>query len=134
DADEPYDLAIVDLRMPGMDGVELARRLRADARLASLPLVLLTWVGMHSRDLANQSLGITVALTRPIRQQPLLDALRAALRAQSDGTLEPGQAAPVLIEPAPLPCAGTKARVLVAEDNPVNQRVAVRMLARLGFG
>jgi signal transduction histidine kinase/DNA-binding response OmpR family regulator/putative methionine-R-sulfoxide reductase with GAF domain len=131
---QPYDLAIIDLRMPGMEGLELARCLRSDALLATLPLVLLTWVGMHSRDLVDQSLGIAVALTKPIHRQPLLDALRTALRAQAAGRLEAGQPAPVPTEPAFGPTAGSKARVLVAEDNPVNQRVAVRMLARLGLG
>jgi CheY-like chemotaxis protein len=131
---QPYTLAILDTQMPGMDGLTLARTLKHDPSLANLPLVLLTRMGMHGRELVDQSFGVAVALAKPIRQSQLLEALRAALRGSSMGSPELSLPAPVLSEPGIVPGAGGRARVLVVEDNPVNQRVAVRMLARLGLG
>jgi signal transduction histidine kinase/DNA-binding response OmpR family regulator len=131
---EPYNLAILDTQMSGMDGLELARTIKRDPDLARLPLVLLTWVGMHGRELVDQSFGGAVALTKPIRQSHLRDALRTAFRAPSADTTARCQPAPAPLGTATEPPAGPRARVLVAEDNPVNQRVAVRMLARLGLG
>src|SRR5205823_2872006 len=65
---KPYSLAILDTQMPGMDGLTLARTIRRNPHLSSLPLVLLTWVGMHGRERVDQSFEIAVALPKPIRQ------------------------------------------------------------------
>src|SRR5262249_49740610 len=138
---EPYDLAILDMQMPEMNGLELARVIKADADLASVPLVLLTSLGAHTRELAHQSDDVAIALTKPVHHPRLREAIWTALRSRSSAAparqrratgprgLEPG-----LRGLATVPSVGISGRVLVAEDNPVNQRVAVRMLARLGLG
>src|SRR5262249_30012130 len=90
--------------------------------------------GMHGREVAFRQSGIAVALTKPVRQPQLLDALGVAL-GQRPATPPPARAQVSVVETSsPLPLMGARPRVLVAEDNPVNQRVAIRMLERLGLG
>ena len=103
--------------MPGLDGVEVARRVRALPGGQALPVVLLSSLGHRPADVAG--LGLR-HLTKPVKAGPLREALTGALGAQR--TSGP-QAAPV-----PLP----RLRVLLAEDNVVNQKVATLMLERLG--
>ncbi len=148
----PYDLALLDLQMPGMDGLMLARAITSDPTLAATRLVLLTSLGGggHASAAARQA-GILATLTKPVRQAQLYDTLvtvltspvlsgpgGAGLRAAPLAPLAPsatvapvgplGAAAPAV---PPLPSLGSG--VLLAEDNAVNQRVTQRMLEKLGY-
>jgi two-component system, sensor histidine kinase and response regulator len=127
-AGEPYDLAVLDMQMPGMDGMDLARRIKADPDLSRTRLVLLTSMGRRGDGEAARQSGIGAYLTKPIRQSELYDALVAVMS-------EPTGEEPRLVTRHSLRerKAIARARVLVAEDNPVNQKVAVRMLERLGY-
>jgi CheY-like chemotaxis protein/HPt (histidine-containing phosphotransfer) domain-containing protein len=124
-AGEPYDLALVDGRMSEMDGLELAQQIRADPVLARLKLVLLS--SSDGDTLAEQALqvGIQELLYKPVRQIELYKTLGRLLSRTAEPTSERA------ISPfAYLPrFAG---RILVAEDNPVNQEMAVAILAVLG--
>jgi len=126
---DPVDLAILDMHMPGMDGVELARAIRALPARARLPLVLLSSIG---QDLSAAERGLFAAvLSKPAKPGPLHDALcRAASRPAPD---VPGAAAPGPDIVAESPREPRLERILVAEDNPVNQRVAQHLLTRLGY-
>ena len=117
-----------------MDGLALARQIRADPALAGLPLVLLTSIAVHDRDLTGAQLGIAVTLTKPVRSSQLLHALGLALRMHADVVPVASPPAPAAVGTASGHATHTGLRVLVAEDNPVNQLVAVRMLERLGYG
>ena len=133
-AGRPFDLALLDLQMPGIDGLELAAQIKSTAGLADLPLVMLTSVGTHGREAALRESGIVATLTKPVRQPQLLATLTEVLGARGavEGTARP--LADAGSAPTPLRTVTGRPRVLVAEDNPVNQRVAVRMLERLGLG
>jgi CheY-like chemotaxis protein len=124
DRGEPFDGAILDLMMPGMDGLELARAIRADARFARLPLVLLTSLHVSARD--AEGAGVVARLTKPVRRSELYNAVVEAL---CPAFGEPDQ-------PEDFPTTGRpntrNLRVLLVEDNAVNQRVALAMLKRLG--
>ncbi|HVD34575.1 MAG TPA: response regulator, partial [Rubrobacter sp.] len=122
---EPYDLAVLDMQMPGMDGMELARRIKADHSFSPIRLVLLTSMGRRDEE-ASQS-GIQAYLTKPVRQSELYDALVTVM---SGMTLEKKRL--VTLHSLRKQKAGAH-RVLVAEDNPVNQKVAQRMLENLGY-
>jgi signal transduction histidine kinase/CheY-like chemotaxis protein len=123
---ETFDLAVLDMQMPGMDGLRLAQHLRVYESSKELPLVLLTSLGRT--EAANASKLFTAQLTKPIKASALFDVLtsilvpdRVAKHARIEHSLNGEMAAEV-----PL-------RILLAEDNPVNQRVGVLVLNRLGY-
>lgn len=128
---EPYDLAIVDMRMPEMDGVGLARAVRGDPSLSSTRLVLLTSVGPHGGTGEARRAGFTAVLTKPVRQSRLYEALLSAVGSPEKETSS-AQRRPAGSGGA-RPSAASGLRVLVAEDNPVNQKVATGMLESLGY-
>ena len=121
----PYDLAILDFNMPGMDGVELARAIRDDQSITSLPLALLT-SSSAEREPAKAA-GVAVYMTKPVRHRRLHNALVHMLidNEQPKPTATPRGTVPTpAVEPR---------RVLVAEDNLVNQVVARATLEKLGY-
>jgi two-component system, sensor histidine kinase and response regulator len=126
-AGEPYDLAVLDMQMPVMDGIELARKIKADPALSPIRLVLLTSMGRRGEDEVASQSGIEAYLTKPVRQSDLYDALVTVM----SGTPSEGRRLGTL-RGLRRQKAGTH-RVLVAEDNPVNQKVAARMLENLGY-
>ncbi|MDS4039932.1 MAG: response regulator [Candidatus Competibacter sp.] len=123
-AGQPYDLALVDMRMPEMNGLELARQVRADPVLAGLELVLLSSNGGDT--LAEQAVqaGMQGLLHKPVRQAELYHTLGKLL----SRAVEPVN--PLLVSPAAQP--RFSGRILVAEDNPVNQAMALAVLETLG--
>ncbi len=116
-----YDVVILDHQMPGMDGMELAERLRAiDPKL---PLVLQTSLGGPPKGARTDLLNASLA--KPVKSSALFDALATAMlgKRESAGAVQRADVA------LPLP----PMRVLVVEDNPVNTKLALRMLERLGL-
>jgi len=123
----PFDLAVVDRLMPGLDGFDVARRARSEEPLARTALVLVT-SGPYTRlSIEAPDAGFDAFLTRPLKLQQLAEgvALARGMRTVPAAAPSPGN-----IEDAGTPVLG--ARVLLAEDNTVNQRVATRMLVKLG--
>ena len=124
---ESFDLAILDMHMPGMDGLELAREIAK--RHAALPLVLFSSLGRRE---AGDSEGLFKAyLAKPIRQSHLFDTLVSLL---VDGAVT-RIAAPAAAKPQMDPgMAGRHPlRILLAEDNVVNQKLALRLLQQMGY-
>jgi len=121
---EAYDLAILDLNMPGMDGLELARTIAAEPSIADARLFLLSSSGRVARE-ASEAAGLSATLTKPVRQSELFNCLIAGLQV-ADVAKEPEQAIISTTQ------AETHAHVLLVEDNTMNQLVATRMLAKLG--
>jgi CheY-like chemotaxis protein/HPt (histidine-containing phosphotransfer) domain-containing protein len=128
---KPYDVVILDMQMPGMDGRELARRIKADPAISSAKLILLTSFAGRGDGAEARRAGIQAYLTKPVRQSQLYDAI-VTLIARPE---EPGLEDTHLITRHSISerRAARRARVLIAEDNPVNQKVAVRMLETLGY-
>ncbi|HWI17656.1 MAG TPA: response regulator [Vicinamibacterales bacterium] len=120
-----FDLLILDVQMPGVDGFELAASVRQLQAYATVPIVLMTSLGeMEDRE-RLQSLGITVRLHKPLKALQLRMALTNAL-SNGDTAGKPPMIAPLVPQPA-------RARILVAEDNTVNQKVALLQLRKLGY-
>ena len=127
--DDPFQLVILDYHMPGMDGLELARRIKADPALAALRLVLLTSLGERGQGELACEIGVAAYLTKPVRQQQLHQCLGTVMGRQ---TLKHAES---LITRHTLAEARTRARlpILLAEDNAINQKVVVQMLKKLGY-
>ncbi len=130
---DPYRLALIDEAMPGVDGLALARSIRGDARFAGLGLVLLTSLAVRPPNQHLDELQIAGCIAKPLSSrgvraalQPLLTPGAAADSARSPTANRP-QRAP---DGSPVALAG---RLLVVEDNPVNQRVARAILEKLGL-
>jgi two-component system sensor histidine kinase/response regulator len=126
-AGEPYELVILDFHMPEMDGTELALAIRRTPSLRSARLVMLT--SAAGREPAAREARVDRFLTKPIRRARLLETVADVLAAPADVPAV-APAAPV---PAPALPPPSRGRVLVAEDNAVNQVVIKGMLARHGF-
>ena len=127
----PYDLALLDMQMPEMDGLTLARAIKADPRIAATRLIILTSLGKTMSAVELKAVGIDAYLVKPVKRSRLFDCLVDVVghaRAE-DIFSKPSVAAPTTAPAAaPLP----KVRILLAEDNRVNQKVALAQLKKLG--
>jgi CheY-like chemotaxis protein len=123
---ESFDLAILDMHMPGMDGLALAREIRA--RKAVLPLVLFSSLGR--REAADTDGLFNAYLAKPLRQSQLFDTL-AGLLAHDEKSK--ASAAPAKASMDPGMAARHPLRILLAEDNLVNQKLALRLLQQMGY-
>ncbi|HEX6138438.1 MAG TPA: GAF domain-containing protein [Casimicrobiaceae bacterium] len=126
DDGEAFDLAIVDMHMPDMDGVALARQMRA--RRSGLPLVLASSLGR--REIGDDERLFEAYLLKPIRQSQLFDTLVAVV-----GEERPREATPVAAAARydARMAARHPLRILLAEDNVVNQKLALRILQQMGY-
>nr|MDA3874328.1 response regulator [Kiritimatiellia bacterium] len=123
--DQEYTIAILDMQMPDMDGVTLARAIKGDPLLAGTRLILMSSVGVSPSRFLIQQIGFSSVLMKPVPQSECLQALQKALARSPkthDGLELPDHGSAM---------ASYKGSwVLVAEDNPVNQQVAIGMLKR----
>src|SRR5205823_4440509 len=131
---DPFNLVILDLQMPEMDGLTLAQTIRADPLIQKTRLVMLTSLGLRLDAEAWRSAGIDAYLVKPVKESRLFDCL-ATVMAETTG--------PTAGHPDALQAAGAPgrahalnpkhARILMAEDNVVNQKVGLRQLKKLGY-
>ena len=136
-AGDPYQVVLLDYQMPEMDGATLAAAIKADPLLSDTLLIMLTSVG-HWREVRHmQGASIDACLVKPVRQSQLQNTLATAWSKKVQSGFSTRTKALQEIAALKSQLAGTFAgvpvRVLVAEDNAVNQKVAVRMLERLGL-
>lgn len=122
----PYPLALVDMQMPDMDGFELAENIRKHPEYLVSTIMMLTSDGKRGDATRCRELGIASYLMKPIAQSELLDAIMTALG-------EPAQSSqPVLITRHSLRESRHSLNLLLAEDNVINQTLAIRLLQKLG--
>ena len=124
---KPYDLALLDVQMPEMDGLTLARAIKADPAIAGTRLILLTGFSKRISPEEPRAAGNTDCCFKPVRQSRLFACLANALLGPST---TPRTLAKALIAPSLRP---QQIRVLIAEDNIVNQRVTFGQLKKLGY-
>ncbi len=136
---DPYQVVIADYQMPGIDGATLAATIKADPAIKDTVVIMLTSVG-HWRELSVQEgASVDACLVKPVRHSQLLNALATAwsskLQAKAEGRSELDYQTSLTSLKSTLAGrrADSRVRALVAEDNVVNQKVACRLLDRLGI-
>lgn len=131
DENDPFHLAVIDMQMPGMDGLALGRAIKADPRLAGVAMVMLTSMGARGDAKRFHEAGFRAYALKPIRRRDLLNILQRVLSdtaPEDNPQIITRQSARERV--LPLPSTG---RILIAEDNITNQQVAVGILTKLGM-
>jgi two-component system, sensor histidine kinase and response regulator len=136
---KPFDIAILDLMMPGMNGFKLAEAIKANSEIAPVALVLLPSYGQRGHGEAARQVGIAAYLQKPVRQLELHSCLTAVMAQVASG--DPIKAQELVTRYSlretearqKLKPALSGIRILVAEDNAVNQKVALGQLRSLGY-
>lgn len=130
--EQPFDLAVLDMHMPMMSGLDLAFAIQRDQRIPRLKLILMSSLsqGLPTADLRKA--GIALSLTKPVRQSQLYQAFLDAL-ADSPGAARVEVRSHTQEVKLARPIEKSAARILVVEDNAVNQKIALSQLAKLGY-
>jgi PAS domain S-box-containing protein len=125
-AGEPFQLVLADGHMPGMDGFELSSRLKQDSSGRGVVTILLTFAGHREDQAQAKNAGAAAAVTKPVKQSELWDAIVAAFHVPRREKVRPSAAR------SPVRGPDRRLRVLVAEDNPVNQELVLHLLEHRG--
>lgn len=129
---KPFHLAVLDMQMPEMDGLTLAHRIKADPAIASTRLIMLTSIGSRLEHQILKKEGFSSYLVKPVKQSRFFDVLANV----TDETIPHPEIA-TITDPAAGPVIEQKSirgvRILLAEDNRVNQKLALKQLDKLGY-
>lgn len=132
--DEHFDLAILDMQMPDMDGLDLARAIHSLPRHVPMPLLMLTSIGQQELRQKQEGINLAGIMTKPVKRTQLLEVL---MRVVSQGvrTIQTSAAATTrsVFRNNQTERLDPGLRILLAEDNLINQKVALRTLERLGY-
>ncbi|MGD9728478.1 MAG: response regulator [Nitrospiraceae bacterium] len=133
----PFDVALLDMSMPDTNGLELAKALRTSPAAAAMNMVILTSLNEPRQAEQARRSGFPAYLTKPVRHEHLQSCLRTVL-GLADGPARSGHLQPQPVSPAAVSRHDTsrpvsQLKVLVADDNLVNQKLTARMLERLGY-
>jgi len=129
--DDPFELVILDMQMPNMDGLMLAHTIKDDPLTSGVHLVMLTSLGHHLDPNALKSAGIEACVLKPVQQARLLERLSDVLSGSLTRWAETVKASQKL--PRIGPASRVPVNILVAEDNRINQMVALGLLHKLGY-
>ncbi len=130
---DPFGIALLDMQMPDVDGETLGYWIKAEPALQeTILLVMITSVGLRGDAARLKKAGFAAYLTKPIKQSRLYDSLVSVL---TEATRPPqsGRATRLVTRHSVPEREGRRARILVAEDNPVNQKVALNLLQKMGY-
>ena len=129
DAGDSFQIAIVDMQMPGMDGATLGRIIKTDEKLKETRLVLCSSLGQRGDAKRMQEIGFAAYLNKPLRQSEISACLTALLA----GTVATEPEQPLVTRHTIREMSRSAVRILLAEDNITNQQVALGILKKLGF-
>ncbi|SEQ82705.1 Signal transduction histidine kinase [Nitrosomonas sp. Nm51] len=125
---QSYELVLIDMKMPGMSGLELGKQIKADPVLAQIPLIMLTSTVFKGESVYAKEIGFVTYVTKPIRKTELFQCFKLALGgSDSNAARTESKSGAQSKALSKLDC-----RVLLVEDNPVNQEVALSMLKSFG--
>jgi len=129
---DPYDIVIGDYQLPGMDGATLAARIKADPRFSSVVFIMLSSICGWREAKGVESASVDACLVKPVRRAKLVRTLGETWSRKHAPNVASSPSLAVLQQNLAHQYAPSDVRVLVVEDNSVNQRVAVRLLRKLG--
>ncbi len=128
--EDPFRVALVDAKMPDTDGLELGRRITAESGAEGIAIVLMTPLGQECDTSSVKRYGFAGTLSKPVWESSLHDAVGLSLRGK--GREDHARLETPAVPPSAL-TAKTEARILIVEDNPTNQMVALAILHKLGY-
>ncbi|MBT8370058.1 MAG: response regulator, partial [Deltaproteobacteria bacterium] len=128
---QPFDLVLTDAQMPDMDGFELSQRIKGNTLISKTAIILLTSMGMRGDAARCREIEIAGFLVKPIKRSELFDAIRTVL-ALENSDVEQRTASVVTRHSIREKRQKQGVRILLAEDNELNQKMAVRLLEKLG--
>jgi PAS domain S-box-containing protein len=131
--DDPFELAILDMQMPEMDGLMLAREIKKDSLIAGVRLVMLTSLGNDLDTEGLKASGIAACMLKPIQQTRLLDRLTEVMAAPVVKRAQQIAASGRLPKRYRLSPEKREIKILIAEDNRINQTVSLNLLQKLGY-
>ncbi len=131
--DDPFDAALVDFMMPGMAGDHLGQAIKKDPAVKQTALIMLTSRGLRGDSQRMKEIGFAGYLTKPVKRQHLFECLVRVLAGSSQPVSELHPPAPMVTRHSIDEARQKELRVLVVEDNAVNQKVAVLMLKKMGY-
>jgi two-component system sensor histidine kinase/response regulator len=131
DDNRPFDLAILDMQMPGMDGETLGQKIKQDSDLKNTILVLMTSIGKRGDAQRLEKIGFVGYLTKPVKQSQLYDCLITVSGLRNETALE--QPVSIFTRHTIFEKQPRTARILLAEDNITNQKVALSTLKKFGY-
>ena len=127
-----YDIAIIDMQMPQVDGLMLGKQIKSTPEFACLPLIMLTSTNQRSEVQVARDIGFAAYLVKPVKASRLFDAIALAL--QNHPETQPALVSTSTQPPQPSATVITsKLKILVAEDNLVNQKVILKQLSNMGY-
>ncbi len=128
---DPFSVAILDMEMPEMDGAALGQKIKEDADLCSTILVLVSSQGQRGDAKRMEEIGFAAYLTKPVKSSQLRDCL--ALAIGSISSTPANRTVPIITRHSVVEARKQNIRILLAEDNITNQRVAMRILEKAGY-
>ena len=127
----PFEIAIIDMQMPGMDGETVGKKIKQDPDLKNTILVLMTSMGQRGDTKRLEKIGFAANLTKPIRQSKLYDCLATVTGIQKETTKD--RSTKIITRYSLAEDRKRNDRILLAEDNMINQKVALNILKKLGY-
>jgi len=131
DSKDPYEIAILDMQMPEMDGETLGQKIKQDPDLKSTILVMMTSLGQRGDARQLEEIGFAAYLTKPVKQSQLYDCLATVTGMQKQVAKE--QPVKIVTRHSLSEDQKRRVRILLAEDNIINQKVATSILGKLGY-
>ena len=129
-AKSPYDIVITDMDMPHMDGKALGKKIKADPKIKDVKMVVLSSRGMRGDAAEMKAIGFSAYLTKPVRRSQLFDCLLFVLSGKKDSKDKERQ---LITRHTIAESRNQDVRILIAEDNIVNQKLALRLMEKFGF-
>lgn len=130
-SNDPFDLALIDMSMPVIDGIELGKKIKADPEIKDTLMIMVTSLGRKSDNERWEEIGFNGYLSKPVRQKQIKDIIMSVF---NDSQIEKKPAKMTeKTETTKLSFDKSKVKILIAEDNPTNQIVATTILKKLGY-